>query len=219
VLNTTEVERFGWLNKTPISFFRQFEIACRNFDTSSDYMLFITGDVVSTEWLEFFDYANRVLTFSFVGTFSPSLTYEFHHLGIQQNIFFDTTLPLAITYSNDLVLTYINRNIIFEIVRFFDYFNFAKDTFSPEIGYGLMEIISHVTRTQEIVNIRDRSFTFQHPEGSSYNRTRAEVEREKILIIAERFFAERDQKWSLPQNSKPLSFDVSEMLTQLKNVM
>ena len=74
VLNTTDKEQEGWTNSIPISFFRQVEYACNNFDASFDFMLFITADVQSKDWANFFAYADKVLSLEGLGSFSPSLS-------------------------------------------------------------------------------------------------------------------------------------------------
>lgn len=218
VLNTTEVDHTRWMNNTPISFFRQFETACNHFDSSSDFMLFITADIYSNEWKEFFDYANEILGLNCLGSFSPSLTYEFHQIGRYPNIFFDTGLPLVITHSNDLVLTYINRSVILAMKEFFYYFCLADDTFDPIVGYGLMEILAQLARSEELVNLRDRSFTFLHPKGSSYDISLAEAERDRILVIAKRFCLSKGQEWSLPKELPSLNFDISHVLSEVQRL-
>jgi hypothetical protein len=195
VLNTTDVQREGWVNGLSISFFRQFEVACRSFDQSNDYMFFVTADVVSQEWSEFFDYASKVLVLESVGTFSPTLTHEFFHLGRRQNFFFDPGLPLSIVQNNDLIVIYIDRDAILEMINFFDFFNAAEDTFDPIVGFGVMEALTSIINSKNLMHVRDRSFTLRHPEGSSYDSKIAIEERRIIYEISERFCNEKNYLW------------------------
>ena len=122
VLNTTDEEREGWTNSVPISFFRQVEYACNNFDSSFDYMLFITSDVRSNDWAKFFAHADKVLSLENLGSFTPSLTNEWNLLGRQWPLFFDEKSPLVIVPTNDIIVTYIRRSVVFEMQLFFKFF-------------------------------------------------------------------------------------------------
>ena len=204
VLNTTDVQREGWMNGLSISFFRQFEVACRSFDQSSDYMLFVTADVVSQEWNSFFDYASMVLAVESIGTFSPTLTSEFFHLGRKPAVFFDPGLPLSVVQCNDLIVAYINRDTILEMIGYFDFFNADKNTFDPIVGIGLMELLTSITNSKYLIHVRDRSFTLLHPEGSSYNSKTANEERIIIYEISERFCKERNYLWWEKSEIEPI---------------
>jgi len=217
VLNTTEIDQAGWLNAVPISFFRQFEKACREFDQSADYLLLITADVVSNEWNEFFNYCEKVLVLNSIGTLSPTLTNEFFHIGRFSNLYFDQELPLSIVHCNDLIVTYIERQAIIEMISFFDFFNSAKETFEPKVGFGLMEILRIIIESLELVNIRDRSFTLLHPGGSSYSREVAMQERESIYEIARRFMGDTNRVWSTNRELKPPNFDLNDVINEVKN--
>jgi hypothetical protein len=195
VLNTTDVQREGWVNGLSISFFRQFEVACRSFDQSSDYMFFVTADVVSQEWSEFFGLASKVLVLESIGTFSPTLTSEFYHIGRMPNFFFDSELPLSVIQCNDLIVTFINRHAILEMVAYFDFFNTAEDTFDPVVGYGLMQLLTSIVNSKKLVQVRDRSFTLRHPESTSYDTRIANEERVIIDKISERFCKQRNYLW------------------------
>jgi hypothetical protein len=218
VLNTTHVQRDGWMNGLPISFFRQFEAACRSFDQSSDFMFFVTADVVSQEWTEFFNYANEVLALEAVGTFSPTLTYEYFHIGRMQNLFFDSGLPLSVTQCNDLIVIYINRDVIFEMIAFFDFFNSAKDTFDPIVGFGLMELLTSITNSKDLIHVRDRSFTMRHPEGSSYDSKTANQERWIIYEISERFCKEKSYSWWKKREIDPTDLIGEVPLKSIKGI-
>jgi hypothetical protein len=217
VLNTTDVQRDGWMNGLPISFFRQFEAACRSFDQSSDYMFFVTADVVSNEWNEFFIYSESVLALKCLGTFSPTLTHEFFHIGKIPNLYFDQELPLSIVQCNDLIVTYIERQAILQFISFFDFFNSVQDTFEPKVGFGLMEILKIIIESLELVNIRDRSFTLRHPDGSSYSGEVAMQEREKIYEIAKRFIKDTDRVWSTHRELKPPMLNLNVAINEVRN--
>jgi len=198
VLNTTDVQREGWTNGLPISFFRQFEVACRSFDQSSDYMFFVTADVISQEWSSFFNYASMVLAIESIGTLSPTLTHEWNHLGRRPCIFFDPGLPLSVVQRNDLIVTYINRDVILDMINYFDFFNAAEDTFDPVVGYGLMELLTSIINFKNLLQVRDRSFTLRHPESTSYDTRIAFDELIKINNISRRFCKENNILFGSP---------------------
>jgi hypothetical protein len=217
VINTTDESKAGWLNEVPISFFRQFEVACNNFDQNSDYMLFITADVISQEWEEFFECASQVLALQSVGTLSPTLTYDHYNIGRFKPIYFDPGLPIAIIQCNDLLVTYINQSTIKEMIKFFHFFNRAADNFDPVVGFGLEELISFISSALGFINLRDRSFSLVHPEGSSYNRGVALIERESIMKIAERFLFCAENLRTKEECLGEFSFESIAMIPHIRN--
>jgi hypothetical protein len=218
VLNTTDAPREGWMNGLSISFFRQFEAACRSFDQSSDYMLLITADVVSQEWDSFFHYASKVLAIGSIGTFSPTLTHEWFHLGKNPFVFFDFGLPLSLVQCNDLIVAYINHDIILEMISYFDFFNAAKDTFDPIVGFGLMEVFTSIINSKNFVHVRDRSFTLRHPEGSSYDKKIAHEEKRIIYEISERFCEEKNYLWWGKSEIYPFDLIGEALLKSIKGI-
>ena len=195
VLNTTNRGESTWINDVPISFFRQIERACRSFDSTSDYMLIITADVISDDWIDFFEYAQALLSQNSLGSFSPTLTHEYYHLGRYSTTFMNTKEPLAIVLANDLIVTYIHRASVLKLLEFFDFFNSDSETFSPKVGYGLMTTLNLIIKNQNRDNVRDRSYTLIHRPGTSYDVKEAEGEREGIYKIAEKFFSQNSLVW------------------------
>jgi hypothetical protein len=218
VLNTTDVPMDGWMNGISISFFRQFEAACRSFDQSSDYMLFITADVVSQEWDSFFHYASTVLAIQSIGTFSPTLSHEFFHLGKKPVIFFDPGLPLSVVQCNDLIVAYINRDTILEMINYFDFFNATENTFDPIVGFGLMEMLTSITNGKNLIHVRDRSFTLRHPEGSSYDTKIANEEKLIIYEISERFCKGKRYLWWKKSEIYPIDLIGEIPLKSIKGI-
>jgi hypothetical protein len=158
-------------------------------------MFFVTADVVSQEWNEFFGLASKVLALESIGTFSPTLTSEFYHIGRMPNIFFDSGLPLSVIQCNDLIVTFINRHAILEMVAYFDFFNSAEDTFDPVVGFGLTQLLTSIVNSKKLVHVRDRSFTLRHPEGTSYDSRIANEQRVMIDKISERFCKQKHYLW------------------------
>jgi len=189
VMNTTILEKPGWANSTPISFFRQFEFACKNFNLESDYLLFITADVKTDKWNEFFEYADRVLRLENVGTFSPTLTAATTDQGWQVPfLYFHNESTSKICFRNDIIVTYINRKVIEDFRNFLDYFNAHQATFNPVVGWGPDQIIRVSMYWLNLFSVRDRTFTFMHPWSNSYDTSVARIEMEKISKIAEEYF-------------------------------
>jgi hypothetical protein len=181
-------DRNGWANGIPISFFRQIEYACAEFNLSNEYMLFITGDVKSEKWQDFFAYADDVLKLDIIGTLSPTLTNNAYQLSRHPPIFFEREFPLSIVFHNDLIVTYINKKIIEKLKSFFDYFNNQVDSFDPVVGWGIDNILRAFSHHLDLFNVRDRCFTFLHPFSSSYSGDEAVIEMEKIVAIGHRYF-------------------------------
>ena len=191
VLNTTIQDKEGWENSIPISFFRQFEFACRTFDSNNEYMLFITADVKTDKWIDFFRYADKVLKLKGIGTFSPTLTAattdQFWPVPF---LYFDPESSAKIPFRNDIIVTYIQKQLVEKFLLFLDYFNRHPDTFNPVIGWGPDQIIRVLTYHLDLIGVRDRAYTFMHPWTNSYDTTLAQSEMMKIRDIADQFFKE-----------------------------
>jgi len=215
VLNTTIHDRQGWANSIPISFFRQFEYACKNFDPTNEYMLFITADVKSYRWGEFFAYADQVLRLDNVGTFSPTLTFQEYQLSRFPSLKFESESPLAIIFHNDILSTFIHKNVILELQLFFDYFNSREDTFAPAIGHGLDTIIREITHKLNLFNLRDRSNTVLHPFSRSYDSSQAGQEGERILQFANDYFKLANFPESVPIDERIKDWQTQESFGRL----
>jgi hypothetical protein len=201
VLNTTNYRKHGWKNDVPISFFKQFELACRCFDISNDYMLFITADCRSSRWQEFFRHANQILKNSSIGTFSPTLTYEHFILGFGGIQYFDYRIPIAVVNINDVIVTFINREVIPKLVEFFDYFQQSRPGYNPKVGHGISELIANLVHDLDLESARDLEFTMLHPRSRSYNSDFAITEREQIFSAIEEFY-DRHYNSNFQQNPK-----------------
>jgi hypothetical protein len=195
VLNTTILGKEGWDNEIPISFFRQFEYACYNYDPINEYMLFITADVKSDKWLEFFSYADKVLRLQGIGTFSPTLTAAMTDQGWQVPfLYFDPESSTKIPFHNDVIVTYIHRRVVEEFKLFLHYFNNHSDTFHPTVGWGPDPIIRVLMYHLDLLSVRDRTFTLMHPWTTSYDPNIARLDEFKIRQIADEFFALNGQE-------------------------
>jgi len=219
VLNTTEKEQEGWINSIPISFFRQVEYACNNFDASYDFMLFITADVRSNNWAQFFEYAEKVLSLEGLGSFSPSLSSEWNLLGRRGNLFFDQKVSLAIVPTNDIIVTYFHKSVVAEMQLFFKFFASHPDTFNPKVGFQVSLLMNRIIYSSGLFSIRDRRFTFMHPYGQSYDLNSSLKELDPIAKIEDDFFLERIPLFGL--DNKDLDFDkrLEEMVRAINNLV
>jgi hypothetical protein len=191
VLNTTIHDKQGWANSIPISFFRQFEYACKNFDPTNEYMLFITADVKSDKWGEFFAYADQVLRLENVGTFTPTLSFELRIINRFPTLHLDSEKPLAIIFQNDIIVTYIHRKVIEEYRLFLEHFNLHQDTFDPQVGWGLDTILAILMHSLELYSVRDRSHALLHGSSHSYSHDIAGKEWNDMSLIAADYLAKR----------------------------
>jgi hypothetical protein len=187
VLNTTKSFRPDWINEIPISFFRQFEYACQNFDKKNEYMLFITADCRSKNWQDFFSSANRILRGSKIGTYSPTLSYEHFVLGFRGVRYFDYRSPIAFVHINDVIVTYIQRDVVLKMRGFFDYFSKSQPDFSPKVGHGISELLAHLVVELNLKAARDLVHTIYHPRSRSYDSTDAWNERDTVFQAVEEF--------------------------------
>jgi hypothetical protein len=215
VLNTTIHDKPGWTNSIPISFFRQFEYACKNFDLKNDYLFFITADVKLDRWQDFFTYADDVLGLDDVGTFSPTLTFQEYQLNRFPSLKFESESAIAIIFHNDILSTFIHKKVILELQLFFDYFNSREDTFAPSIGHGLDTIIREITHKLNLFNLRDRSNTVLHPFSRSYDSSQAGQEGERILQFANDYFKLANFPESVPIDERIKDWQTQESFGRL----
>ena len=218
VLNTTVKEQEGWTNSIPISFFRQVEYACNNFDASFDFMLFITADVQSNDWANFFAYADKVLSLEGLGSFSPSLSSEWNLLGRRRNLFYDEKSPLAIVPTNDIIVTYIHKSVVFEMQLFFKFFALHPDTFNPLVGFQVSLLMNKIIYSSGLFSIRDRRFTLMHPYGHSYDLNAGLGELDPIKAIEDDFFSERIPLFGLDNKDLDMEKRLEEMTRAIRNL-
>ena len=218
VLNTTDEKREGWTNSIPISFFRQVEYACNNFDSSNDFMLFITADVRSNNWTKFFMHANRVLSLKGLGSFSPSLSSEWNLLGRIENLHFDAKSSLAVVPTNDIILTYIHKSVVLEMQLFFKFFASHPDTFNPLVGFQVSLLMNRIIYSSGLFSVRDRKFKFMHPYGQSYDLLAGLGELDPIKAIEDDFFSERIPLFGLDNKDLDSVKRLEEIIQGIRNL-
>ena len=191
VLNTTSLEKFGWCNGIPISFFRQVEYACNNFDQNNDFLLFITADVKSNNWIELFYEAERILSLKGVGSFSPTLSHEWYLIGKGSNYYFEEGVALAIVPTNDIIVCYIHKSVVSQMKHFFQYFASHPGSFDPYVGFSVSILMNKIIHSLNLFNLRSRRHTLMHPHSKSYDLDEAIKEYEPFRKIQDDFFASR----------------------------
>jgi hypothetical protein len=189
VLNTTLVEKAGWTNGIPISFFRQMEFACSNFNQSNDFLLFITADVRSNNWSELFSASEKILAFKGVGSFSPTLSHEWYHLGRSENYYYESDVALAIVPTNDLIVTYIHKSVVSQMNKFFEYFCLHPDRFDPVVGVGIELLMKKIIHDSGQFSLRSRRHILMHPYSKSYEWNESAKEFYSLRKIQDDFFA------------------------------
>lgn len=188
VLNTTKINRPTWINSLPISFFRQVEWAVRDFDDSSDFLFFVTADVTSDEFDQFFASASKVLALPNVGTFSPTLTNNhYYSLGQGRELFLDQSQPIAVINANDILMIYIHRSIVVALREYFDFYN-VHSSHDPVVGPGLEELIISFCVALDRYQLLDRRYAFMHPDSKSYMKEVGQKDWVEIRRIAEQYF-------------------------------
>ena len=189
VLNTTSEEKAGWTNGIPISFFRQMEFACSNFNQSNDFLLFITADVRSNNWSELFSASEKILVLNGVGSFSPTLSHEWYHLGRDKNYYYDSDVSIAVVPVNDLIVTYIHKSVVSQMNNFFEYFCLHPDRFDPVVGVGLELLMKKIIHDSRRFSLRSRRHILMHPYSKSYEWNESAKEFYSLRKIQDDFFA------------------------------
>ena len=192
VINTTEVSHPEYLSFPTLSFFDQFEYACASFDTSNEYMLFLTADVSASHWDEFLERSRIILGCPGVGAYSPALTFDLYNYGGTE-ISRSTSGDLALVNVNDAICIFMHRDIVSDFNGFFKYFRSHRNSFDVKIGWGIPVILQKSLEMRNLLNIKDRSFIVHHPASRSYSSEEAREEMNKILRINTEFFDLRAQ--------------------------
>ena len=217
VLNTTLVEKDSWVNKIPISFFRQIEYACSTFDQDNDFLLFITADVRSNDWFTFFSEADKILSIRGVGTLSPTLSNEWYHLGRGNNYFYEEGVGLAIVPVNDIIVIYVNKSVVIQMKSFFQYFSSHKDRFSPTVGPGLELLMKDLVENLGLFSLRSRKHTLMHPYSKSYSGSHANNEYETIRLIQKDFIEEYFHLHNLERGEGNIHLRLEDIIKKIQH--
>jgi hypothetical protein len=127
-------------------------------------------------------------------------------------------LPLSVVQCNDLIVIYINCDVILDVINYFDFFNAAEDTFDPVVGYGLMELLTSIINSKNLLQVRDRSFTLRHPESTSYDKKIANEEERIIYEISKRFCEEKNYLWWEKNEIHPIDLIGELPLKSIKDI-
>jgi GR25 family glycosyltransferase involved in LPS biosynthesis len=174
-------DRERWINVGDIRFYNQFHEALKRFDTASNYMLFILGDAYFYDWKYFKNRCDFIFRNINVGAYAPH--YDNSPWGIHQTQIqpLDVDGNLLISTQTDGIVIALHRDVVVEMIKFFDYLQ--EEGLVPHMrgGWGLDYVWCTTAIQQTKLIIRDRSLTMTHPSGSSYSHGDASVDMKKLL--------------------------------------
>jgi len=182
VLNSGgRVDKPGWVNIGDVRFYNQFHEALKRFDVQNDYLLFVLGDAYFYDWKYFKNRCDFIFRNINVGAYAPH--YDNSPWGIQQTKLqpLDVDGNLLISTQTDGIVIALHRDVVVEMVKFFDYLQ--EEGLVPHMrgGWGLDYVWCTTAIQQRKLIIRDNSLTMAHPAGSSYSHGDAGVDMKKLL--------------------------------------
>jgi GR25 family glycosyltransferase involved in LPS biosynthesis len=167
----------GWHNVGDIRYYRQFYYALKNFDFNNDYMLYICGDLSSDKWINVLNRSESVLSnYENIYLYAPHFTndpWSFYSTNIKISKQ-DDNLSIA-TNTNGLMF-FMHKDIVKEMLDFFDYFEEKYGWESMVSGWAIDMLYSAIAIYNNKFIVRDSLFIVNHPQGSSYNHGKASQE-------------------------------------------
>jgi hypothetical protein len=164
----------GWNNLGDIRYYRQFYYALKDFNQSNDYLLFICGDVSYDSWKDVMHRANDVLSkYKNVYAYATQFTHDawgFNSTNIKISEL-DSNLSIA-TCTNGTMM-FIHRDIVNEMLAFFDYFQDKYGWEGMVSGWAIDIIYASVSIGKGKIILRDSKHILTHPVGSSYTNEKA----------------------------------------------
>jgi GR25 family glycosyltransferase involved in LPS biosynthesis len=175
------VDRSGWVNIGDVRFYNQFHEAIKRFDLCHPYMLFILGDARFYNWQYFKERCDFVFCNINVGAYAPH--YDNSPWGIHQTKLehLDVDGNLLISSQTDGIVIALHRDVVIDLLRFFDYLQEIGLVPHMRGGWGLDYVWSVLSMQQRKLIIRDQILTMNHPQGSSYSHDDAGSDMHKLL--------------------------------------
>ena len=193
VINSGSTAVSGWDNVGDIRYYRQFYHALKSFDSSYDYMAFMCGDVSYNNWPEFIKRADKVLnTYDNVGLYAPHLTYEPWNESATKLMVSQYDEDINIASNTDGILFIMHKDIVANMLEYFNYLDQDIDFKSMVSGWGIDLIWSALAINNSKLILRDKKHIITHPQGSSYNHDKATQEVIKIMQKFNEFTASKN---------------------------
>jgi GR25 family glycosyltransferase involved in LPS biosynthesis len=193
VINSGSTPVNGWDNVGDIRYYRQFHHALKNFDNSYDYMAFMCGDVSYNNWPEFIKRADQVLnTYNNIGLYAPHLTYEPWNEYATSLMVSQYDKDINIASNTDGILFIMHKDIVANMLDYFNYLDQDPDFKSMVSGWGIDLIWSALAINNSKLILRDKTHIVNHPQGSSYNHDKATQEVIKVMQKFNEFAVSKD---------------------------
>lgn len=172
----------GWVSLGDIRYYRQLYKALEDFDYNKyDYMMFVAGDINSSNWKKFFDKANSILNTLNVGVFAPHFTNSPWSKEVTHIANIEADKNLSIASQTDGILYYLHKDIVKILLDYFIYLEKEINILNIKSGWGMDYIWCALSISINKLIIRDSENIIIHPAGSSYSH--GDASKEMGLVI------------------------------------
>jgi GR25 family glycosyltransferase involved in LPS biosynthesis len=186
IINSGTSVNENWMNVGDIRYYRQLRVAVQDFNKSDkEYMLFLCGDVSSSNWNFVLNRAEYVFNSYSPALYAPHLTHEPWSANSSQIGTMSVDRNLLLSCQTDGIMVFMHKEITRHIENYFDYLETQVDITELKSGWGMDMIWCSLAIYLNKVIIRDTRYIPNHPAGSSYDHGRAGQE---LNIILENFY-------------------------------
>jgi hypothetical protein len=186
--------RAGWENLGDIRYYRQFYYALQNFELDNDYLLFICGDVSYDAWGDVINRADFVLsTYKNIYAYATQFTHDAYGFNATNIKVSDVDKNLSIATCTNGTMMFIHKDIVKEMLNFFNYFEEKFGWEGMISGWAIDIIYAAICIYKNKIILRDSKYILTHPTESSYDHQKAREEVDLILKSFSEFCSDYDE--------------------------
>lgn len=164
----------GWVNLGDVRYYRQFYYALKDFDLNSDYLLFICGDVSSSNWTSLINrMVNVVSKYEDVYVYAPHFTNDAWNFNATNLKVSSVDKDISIASNTNGIMFLMHKEIVKDMLEFFNYFQEKYGWEGMVSGWAIDLVHSSFTIGKGKLVVRDSKNIITHPAGSSYNHGKA----------------------------------------------
>lgn len=186
VINSGSAVESQWTHVGDIRYFRQLYTALKMFDRQHTHFMFCAGDLKHGDWPSLFDRARLIMSDSQVGVYAPMFTYTPWGAAQTHVCAYPKVDGAVISTQTDGMFVIMARNVADELLKFYEYAEQHINWSDYRTGWGIDIVWSSLCMCLNQYIIRDSLHYVEHPEGSSYDHSRAWEEMNNLIDLFKR---------------------------------
>lgn len=164
----------GWKNLGDIRYYRQFYYALKDFDFNNEYLMFICGDLKSSNWKGIVDRAIEVVSrYKDIYIYAPHFTNDPWNFNATNLKVSSVDKDISIATNTNGIMFLMHKEIVKDMLEFFNYFQEKYGWEGMVSGWAIDLVHSSFTIGKGKLVVRDSKNIITHPAGSSYNHGKA----------------------------------------------